>query len=178
MCFLSSLQSKATQPVLYVVAFSPDLSVKDVTRRYVVNWTTIKQRVDEVWWEKTLKPFHGKRTAQDREEDEELSDQMLNHPLPTVIGEYKVSSELCVAIADVEYLTAIADVEYLVGTRLNGFQAKKVGRYAYHLVPTAVKSLKLHWCNSHYQTDNNTFLKVKTTCIASPDSPSYGAKAM
>lgn len=44
--------------------------------------------MDSKWWDETLRPFIGQKTARDREEDEELARQQLDKPLPTTISEY------------------------------------------------------------------------------------------
>ncbi|KAL0273232.1 UNVERIFIED_CONTAM: hypothetical protein PYX00_005958 [Menopon gallinae] len=88
---VNELHSRATQPVVYVVACNNDSTLKDVTKRYVPNWhsDTRKRRVDEAWWNETMWPYQGPRTAQDREEDEDINRQLQDKPLPTVIAEYK-----------------------------------------------------------------------------------------
>ena len=82
-------QSRATQPVMYILAFNNDLTLKDVTCRYCVSFSTVtrKLRVDEKWWKASLSPFLTRPTAQDREEDEELSQLMLDRPMPTALKE-------------------------------------------------------------------------------------------
>lgn len=82
-------QSRATQPVVYVIACNNDSTLKDVTKRYVPNWhsDTRKRRVDDEWWNETMWPYEGPKTAQDREEDEDIKRQLLDKPLPTSIAE-------------------------------------------------------------------------------------------
>lgn len=82
-------QSRASQPVSYILAWNNDLSLKDVTARYCPNWNTVtrKLRVDNVWWQQTLKPFLGVKNARDKEEDEDLARQQLDKPLPKTISE-------------------------------------------------------------------------------------------
>ncbi|KAG5868154.1 hypothetical protein JTB14_017347 [Gonioctena quinquepunctata] len=88
---VNELYSRATHPVSYIVAWNNDDTLKDVTRRYCKSFNTItrKMRVDAKWWEETLKPFLGKNTARNREEDEDLNRQQLDQPMPKAISEYK-----------------------------------------------------------------------------------------
>ncbi|XP_021913574.1 DNA repair protein complementing XP-C cells homolog isoform X2 [Zootermopsis nevadensis] len=88
---VSQLHSRATQPVMYVLAFNNDLTLKDVTCRYCVQFSTVtrKLRVDEKWWKESLSPFLTAPTAHDREEDEELNRLMLDRPMPTTLKEFK-----------------------------------------------------------------------------------------
>ena len=74
---------------MYVLAFNNDLTLKDVTCRYCVSFSTVtrKLRVDEKWWKESLSPFLTRPTAQDREEDEELNQLMLDRPMPTTLKE-------------------------------------------------------------------------------------------
>lgn len=86
-------QTKASHPVTYIVAWNNDNSLKDITQRYCPNWNTVtrKLRIDKKWCQNTLKPFEGRKTARDREEDEELARLQLEQPLPTSIAEYVVN---------------------------------------------------------------------------------------
>lgn len=88
------LQKRATHPVSYIIAWNNDSRLKDITKRYCPDWNTVtrKLRVDAKWWEETLKPFIGRKTAIDREEDEELARQQMDKPLPTTISEYVLHS--------------------------------------------------------------------------------------
>lgn len=52
-----------------------------------MNTATRKLRVDSEWWKKTLKPYIGRKTARDKEEDEDLAKQQLDQPLPKTISE-------------------------------------------------------------------------------------------
>ena len=74
---------------MYVLAFNNDLTLKDVTCRYCVSFSTVtrKLRVDEKWWKESLSPFLTPPTAQDREEDEQLNQLMLDRPMPTTLKE-------------------------------------------------------------------------------------------
>ncbi|KAF4523287.1 hypothetical protein B566_EDAN009410 [Ephemera danica] len=85
------LFAHASSPVTYVVAFGNDTSVRDVSKRYCPQFYTVtrKQRVDADWWDGAIKPFYGRQTAHDREEEADMDKQMQDRPLPTSIGEYK-----------------------------------------------------------------------------------------
>lgn len=93
------MQSRASNPVTYVVGWNNDGFIKDVTQRYCSNWhtETRKLRVDKRWWRRTVRRFAGKKTSRDRKEDEELESLQLKQPLPTRISEYiyYVLSEFC-----------------------------------------------------------------------------------
>ncbi|KAM4722293.1 DNA repair protein complementing XP-C cells [Rhinophrynus dorsalis] len=86
MCFKS-----ATKPVTYVVGIDNSGCVKDVTRRYDAEWmtSTRKRRVDQEWWEETLRPYRSPNTDQEEREDTEFEAKLLDQPLPTSITEYK-----------------------------------------------------------------------------------------
>ncbi|XP_071453015.1 DNA repair protein complementing XP-C cells [Hetaerina americana] len=85
------LHAKATSPVLYILAFGNDLSLKDVTRRYCPQWLSVtqKKRVDERWWKSSIGPFGPPRNAFDRREEEEMDEELESRPLPSSISEYK-----------------------------------------------------------------------------------------
>lgn len=82
-------QQRASHPITYVIAWNNNNSLKDITQRYCPNWNTItrKLRIDKGWWDATLKPYKGKKTARDKEEDEELARLQIEKPLPTSIAE-------------------------------------------------------------------------------------------
>ncbi|XP_077981507.1 DNA repair protein complementing XP-C cells-like [Glandiceps talaboti] len=84
-------EKMATQPVSYVLAFSNDNCVKDVTCRYASKWMshTRKQRVDQEWWEETLSPYQPRDTEKNENEDLALQAKLQQQPLPTSIGEFK-----------------------------------------------------------------------------------------
>nr|XP_034825765.1 DNA repair protein complementing XP-C cells homolog [Maniola hyperantus] len=88
---VNEIYGRATHPVTYVVGWDNNNYLKDLTRKYVPHWNTVtrKQRVEPVWWDVSLKPWLGPKTARDREEDERLDRMQLEAPLPKVIGEYK-----------------------------------------------------------------------------------------
>ncbi|KAL3286502.1 hypothetical protein HHI36_001007 [Cryptolaemus montrouzieri] len=88
---INELYSRASHPVSYVLAWSNNNYIKDITKRYCQNYNTVtrKLRTDSQWWEQTLKPFLGPKNARDKEEDDELDRQQLDKPLPTTISEYK-----------------------------------------------------------------------------------------
>ncbi|XP_033120286.1 DNA repair protein complementing XP-C cells homolog isoform X1 [Anneissia japonica] len=83
----------ATQPLVYVLAFSKDGSIKDLTQKYASKWThTMKLRIDYIepkWWQATLKPFRTKDKKQEETEDRQLQESLLNKPMPTSINDFK-----------------------------------------------------------------------------------------
>lgn len=82
-------QARTTHPVTYIVAWKNDNTLKDVTRRYCKNFSTVtrKLRVDPKWWEETIRPFMGRQTIRDKEEDDDLNRQQLDQPMPKAISE-------------------------------------------------------------------------------------------
>ncbi|XP_056642265.1 DNA repair protein complementing XP-C cells homolog [Diorhabda sublineata] len=88
---VNELYMRATHPISYVVAWNNDNTIKDVTKRYCTNYNTVtrKLRINEKWWEESIRPFLEKSTPRSREEDNDLSRQQLDQPLPKVISEYK-----------------------------------------------------------------------------------------
>ncbi|KAH1011769.1 hypothetical protein HUJ04_001064 [Dendroctonus ponderosae] len=88
---IKNIVQRATRPIAYVLAWDNNRNVKDVTQRYCQNFNTItrKLRINQKWWNESLKPFQAVLTARDREEDEDLARQQLDQPLPKVISEYK-----------------------------------------------------------------------------------------
>lgn len=86
---LTFFQSRATHPVSYILAWDNGNHLKDITQKYCINWNTVtrKLRVDPQWWTTSLKPFIGPTTARDKNEDEDISKQQLEQPLPTTISE-------------------------------------------------------------------------------------------
>ncbi|XP_076468748.1 DNA repair protein complementing XP-C cells homolog [Babylonia areolata] len=81
----------ASQPVLYVLSFQNEGSVKDITAKYAPQWLshTRKQRVDSDWWRESLESFASANTALDDQENRDIKDHLVQRPLPTNIGEYK-----------------------------------------------------------------------------------------
>lgn len=67
-------QKKASRPVLYVIAFNSEGSIKDVTRRYCLHWLSVtrKQRIDEKWWTETINYWLERETTISKQEDELL----------------------------------------------------------------------------------------------------------
>ncbi|XP_063233353.1 DNA repair protein complementing XP-C cells homolog [Bacillus rossius redtenbacheri] len=88
---ISQIYATATHPVTYVLGFNNDQTLKDVTRRYCAQFHTAtrRQRVDPGWWARALRGFTGRRTAADREEDEDMDRQLEDRPLPATVSEYK-----------------------------------------------------------------------------------------
>lgn len=73
----------------YVLAWYNDCSIKDITKRYDPYFHTLtrKIRVDSKWWKATLRPYTPRRSAREREEDEELDKQLEEIPLPKTVSE-------------------------------------------------------------------------------------------
>ncbi|XP_058823925.1 DNA repair protein complementing XP-C cells homolog [Topomyia yanbarensis] len=88
---LDHIVKLASAPLVYVLAWNNDGTIKDVTTRYCPNYATStkKLRVEQDWLNKALGKFKGKRTARDIEEDRCLNQAQLEQPLPTTISEFK-----------------------------------------------------------------------------------------
>ncbi|XP_066261366.1 DNA repair protein complementing XP-C cells homolog [Euwallacea similis] len=88
---IKEIMQRASHPITYVVAWDNNNNLKDVTQRYCPNFNTVtrKLRADGKWWIESLSPFKALPTARDREEDEDLSRQQMDQPLPKAISEYK-----------------------------------------------------------------------------------------
>ncbi|XP_053696724.1 DNA repair protein complementing XP-C cells homolog [Sabethes cyaneus] len=88
---LENIVKLASSPIVYVLAWNNDGTIKDVTTRYCSNYATStkKLRVEEDWLYETLRKFKGKRSARDIEEDRSLNQALMEQPLPTAINEYK-----------------------------------------------------------------------------------------
>ncbi|BFZ12856.1 hypothetical protein BsWGS_15896 [Bradybaena similaris] len=85
------LGNSATQPLMYVLGFKNDNSVKDVTARYSSQWLTHtrKNRIDQSWWTETLVAFDSTSYNDNLLEDDEIKSQLLVRPMPTSIAEFK-----------------------------------------------------------------------------------------
>ncbi|KAK2712997.1 DNA repair protein complementing XP-C cells homolog isoform X2 [Artemia franciscana] len=85
------LESRATQPVQYVLAFNSNGSLKEVTPRYASDWLTQirKRRIDEAWLEETLSPYKEAESARSRKEDAEIKKMLMEKPIPSSISELK-----------------------------------------------------------------------------------------
>ncbi|XP_055614141.1 DNA repair protein complementing XP-C cells homolog [Uranotaenia lowii] len=88
---LEHVIKQASSPIVYVLAWNNDGSIKDVSARYCPNFATStkKLRIEDEWLEETLTSFKGQRTARDIEEDRSLNRALQEQPLPTAIGDYK-----------------------------------------------------------------------------------------
>ncbi|XP_055634446.1 DNA repair protein complementing XP-C cells homolog [Toxorhynchites rutilus septentrionalis] len=82
---------QASSPLVYILAWNNDGTIKDVTARYCKNYATStkKLRIEQEWLDETLRKYKGKQSARDIEEDRSLNQTQLEQPLPTAIGEYK-----------------------------------------------------------------------------------------
>ena len=87
----NEVEKRLTKPISYILAFSTDNYVKDMTRKYDSNWlkATSKARLDEPWWNETLKYFADDTSDESLEEDLQIHDVLLKKPFPTSIAEYK-----------------------------------------------------------------------------------------
>ncbi|XP_052863533.1 DNA repair protein complementing XP-C cells homolog [Anopheles cruzii] len=81
----------ASSPMLYVLAWNNDGSIKDVSARYCAQYLTVTQklRIMQPWMDNTLLQFRGERSARDIVEDRELNRILEERPLPKTIGEFK-----------------------------------------------------------------------------------------
>ncbi|KFB46982.1 AGAP002106-PA-like protein [Anopheles sinensis] len=88
---LEDIVKQATQPIVYVLAWNNEGSIKDVSPRYISRFGSKKSklRVEDEWLERALRPYRGKRTKRDIIEDIKF-DRLLNkRPFPEQISEYK-----------------------------------------------------------------------------------------
>lgn len=84
----SELESRASKPLLYVLAINNRGRIKDVTQRYASNFLiqTRKLRVDQDWLDETL--VHYKDANGDKE-DKEMAQKAGDAPLPSSVGAFK-----------------------------------------------------------------------------------------
>lgn len=82
---------QASSPLVYILAWNNDGTIKDVSPRYCANYATStkKLRIEQEWLDETLAKFKGKRTARDIEEDRCLNQALMEQPLPKTISEFK-----------------------------------------------------------------------------------------
>ncbi|KAK9496877.1 hypothetical protein O3M35_012904 [Rhynocoris fuscipes] len=81
---------RCTSPVSYILAYNADGTIKDVTKRYVKQWHICsKSRVDQSWWNRTLKSWAPPKTKRNEQEDEELRRKLEEMPMPTSISDFK-----------------------------------------------------------------------------------------
>ncbi|XP_071082205.1 DNA repair protein complementing XP-C cells-like [Haliotis cracherodii] len=85
------IESKLVQPVHYVIAFSADGFLRDVTARYASQWMshTRKLRVDPEWWDETLELYKNPAPEQGDNDEDDIRAQLMKRPLPTSIGQFK-----------------------------------------------------------------------------------------
>ncbi|XP_053657687.1 DNA repair protein complementing XP-C cells homolog [Anopheles marshallii] len=79
-------------PMLYVLAWNNDGTIKDVSARYCADYLTvaIKHRIMQQWMDNILFPYSGdRRNDRNIAEDNELSRILEERPLPRTISEYK-----------------------------------------------------------------------------------------
>uniref|UniRef100_A0A182LVG0 Rad4 beta-hairpin domain-containing protein n=1 Tax=Anopheles culicifacies TaxID=139723 RepID=A0A182LVG0_9DIPT len=83
---------QASSPMLYVLAWNNDGTIKDVSARYCADYLTvaIKHRIMQQWMDNILFPYSGnQRTERDIAEDRELNRILEERPLPRTVSEYK-----------------------------------------------------------------------------------------
>lgn len=76
--------------IVYVVAYNPDLTWKDVTARYASSFFSVtrKQRAHR-GWSKLLSLNIEKPSARSKAEDENLERSLTERPMPTSVSEFK-----------------------------------------------------------------------------------------
>lgn len=86
---VTEIIKKATQPLVYVLAWNNDNSIKDVSARYCkdLNTRIRKMRVDRVYLNTVLHLFAGARTSRDFKEDDELNKLQFDVGMPKSIAE-------------------------------------------------------------------------------------------
>ncbi|XP_050739957.1 DNA repair protein complementing XP-C cells homolog [Eriocheir sinensis] len=88
---VTEIEARMPPGSAYITAFNPDLTLKDVTRRYVSSWLSAERKLRPCsdWWKASLRPFEGARGRKDKEEEEEMEKTLHLQPLPKTIAEYK-----------------------------------------------------------------------------------------
>ncbi|XP_050530386.1 DNA repair protein complementing XP-C cells [Daktulosphaira vitifoliae] len=88
---IKEIYNGTSHPMRYVLAWYNDNSIKEVTKRYDPFFHTLtrKIRVDQKWWESTLRLYKPLPNFREREEDEELDKRLEDIPLPKTVSEYK-----------------------------------------------------------------------------------------
>ncbi|XP_050068452.1 DNA repair protein complementing XP-C cells homolog [Anopheles maculipalpis] len=89
---VTELVQQASSPMLYILAWNNDGSIKDVSARYCADYLTvaIKHRIMQQWMDNLLFPYSGDRqTVRDIAEDRELNRILEERPLPRTVSEYK-----------------------------------------------------------------------------------------
>ncbi|XP_058171137.1 DNA repair protein complementing XP-C cells homolog [Anopheles ziemanni] len=88
---VDKIVARASSPLLYVLSWNNDGSIKDVSSRYCAEYTTVTQklRIMQQWMDDTLLQFRGEPSARDAVEDRELNRILEERPLPKTISEYK-----------------------------------------------------------------------------------------
>lgn len=67
--------------MVYVAVILSEVYVTDVTARYASDWLTTvrKSRVDNGWWEETLRPFRPPSMLEIMEENEDIAGKVSSH---------------------------------------------------------------------------------------------------
>uniref|UniRef100_A0A182HJK7 Rad4 beta-hairpin domain-containing protein n=1 Tax=Anopheles arabiensis TaxID=7173 RepID=A0A182HJK7_ANOAR len=90
---VNEIVQQASTPMLYVLAWNNDGSIKDISARYCADYltVTIKHRIMQQWMDNVLGPFRGGKqcAARDAAEDRELNRILEERPLPRTVAEYK-----------------------------------------------------------------------------------------
>lgn len=86
---VTEIVRNATHPLVYVLAWNNDNSIKDVSARYVkdLNTRIRKMRVDRQYLNSILHLFAGARTSRDFKEDDELNKLQFDAGMPKSIAE-------------------------------------------------------------------------------------------
>ncbi|XP_065829073.1 DNA repair protein complementing XP-C cells homolog [Oscarella lobularis] len=85
------IEERATQPISYVLGADNGGAVKDLTLRYASDWMSgaKKRRVNEEWWQESLRLFVTTDRKGDEEEDKQLQAWLEKQPFPTTVAGFK-----------------------------------------------------------------------------------------
>uniref|UniRef100_A0A0N5AJM6 Rad4 domain-containing protein n=1 Tax=Syphacia muris TaxID=451379 RepID=A0A0N5AJM6_9BILA len=87
-----TIEKLVTLPIHYVIAVDNDFGVRDVTARYASKYLYSEVRhlrVDQKWWDATLKLFRSKKRSRNRLEDVAIHDRLMSQPMPLNISDFK-----------------------------------------------------------------------------------------
>lgn len=87
----SEIESRLPKPIFYIVTINNMGLMKDVTKRYVVNYmtTTRKIRFDEAWVHSTINKYNKQSDEKESKEDLELVKKSEEAPMPTTVSGFK-----------------------------------------------------------------------------------------
>lgn len=82
-------QKNASKPIIYVLAWNNDNTIRDVTPRYCSQFhtTTRKLRAEQLWIDEALDKFYENRNPRTIIEDVEFSKMHMDTPMPKSVGE-------------------------------------------------------------------------------------------